>query len=133
MKKTTILNSEISYTIAQMGHGDKLVIADAGLPIHDFTPRIDLALKQDIPTFLDVFETVIKELQVEEMILAKEIKKHNHKIFDELQAFCKANNVKMTFVSHEDFKEATIDSKAVIRSGECSPYANVILKSGVTF
>ncbi|MBF3339854.1 D-ribose pyranase, partial [Leptospira borgpetersenii serovar Hardjo-bovis] len=37
------------------------------------------------------------------------------------------------YVSHEQFKLKTADSQAVIRSGECSPYANIILCAGVTF
>ena len=42
-------------------------------------------------------------------------------------------NIKITKVSHEEFKKLTKESKAVVRTGECSPYANIILKSGVVF
>ena len=30
-------------------------------------------------------------------------------------------------------RNLTKESKAVVRTGECSPYANIILKSGVVF
>ena len=133
MKKGKLLNSEISYVISRMGHTDKLVIADAGLPIDDITLRIDLALKKGIPSFEETFNTIIEELKVEEIILATEIKKHNSKILKMIDIFAKQNKVKVKFISHEDFKKETLDAKAVVRTGEFSPYANVIFKSGVIF
>lgn len=41
--------------------------------------------------------------------------------------------VKITFISHEELKEELKKCKAVIRTGEQTPYANVILRSGVVF
>ncbi len=35
------------------------------------------------------------------------------------------------YVSHEQFKEHTKKAKAIIRTGEATPYANVILHAGV--
>lgn len=43
------------------------------------------------------------------------------------------NQIQVEFVSHETFKKFTLESKAIVRTGECSPYANVILYSGVPF
>ncbi|PFV41789.1 D-ribose pyranase, partial [Bacillus cereus] len=37
------------------------------------------------------------------------------------------------YVSHEQFKEHTKKAKAIIRTGEATPYANVILHAGVIF
>ena len=44
MKKSALLNSELSYLIAKMGHTDTLKVGDCGLPIPQETQRIDLAL-----------------------------------------------------------------------------------------
>lgn len=33
MKKTKVINSDMSRVIAQMGHFDKLAIGDAGMPV----------------------------------------------------------------------------------------------------
>lgn len=131
MKKSTLINSEISYEISKMGHTDSLVVCDSGLPIPSGVKRIDLALKKGLPTFLDTLDTILEELQVEEVIIAKEIIDASNDLYIEIQK--RFENIKITKVSHEEFKALTKDSKAIVRTGEFTPYANVILKSGVVF
>ena len=131
MKKTKLINSEISYTISKMGHTDSLTIGDCGLPIPNEVNRIDLALKYGMPTFLETLDTVLEELCVEEIVIANEIIENNEIIHNEILK--RFENIKVTYVSHEEFKNQTKESKAVVRTGECSPYANIILKSGVVF
>ncbi|MGL5695022.1 MAG: D-ribose pyranase [Peptostreptococcaceae bacterium] len=131
MRKTKLINSEISYTISKMGHTDSLTIGDCGLPISNEVNRIDLALKYGVPTFLETLDTVLEELCVEEIVIAQEIVEKNNTIYSEILK--RFENVKITMVSHEEFKVMTKESKAVVRTGECTPYANIILKSGVVF
>ena len=131
MKKTKLINSEISYTISKMGHTDSLTIGDCGLPIPNEVNRIDLALKYGVPTFLETLDTVLEELCVEEIVIANEIIENNEIIHNVILK--RFENIKVTYVSHEEFKNQTKESKAVVRTGECSPYANIILKSGVVF
>ncbi|MGL5312223.1 MAG: D-ribose pyranase [Peptostreptococcaceae bacterium] len=131
MKKTKLINSEISYTISKMGHTDSLTIGDCGLPIPSEVNRIDLALKYGVPTFLETLDTVLEELCVEEIVIANEIIEMNEAIHNEILK--RFENIKITYISHEEFKIKTRESKAVVRTGECSPYANIILKSGVVF
>ena len=131
MKKTKLINSEISYTISKMGHTDSLAIGDCGLPIPNEVNRIDLALKYGVPTFLETLDTVLEELCVEEILIANEIIENNENIHNEILK--RFEKIKVTYVSHEEFKNQTKESKAVVRTGECSPYANIILKSGVVF
>lgn len=131
MKKSILINSEISYEISKMGHTDSLVVCDSGLPIPSGIKRIDLALKKGLPTFLDTLDTVLEELQVEEVIIAKEIIEVSNGLYKEIQN--RFGNIKITTVSHDEFKALTKDSKAIVRTGEFTPYANVILKSGVVF
>ncbi len=139
MKKGTVLNAEISSVISRLGHTDTLVIGDAGLPIPQGTQRIDLALTHGIPSFIQVLENVCQEMQVEAAILADEIKIHNPALHDLLLEFFlqlqqhQGNTIEIRYTRHEQFKQQTAASRAVIRSGECSPYANVILCAGVTF
>ena len=114
-----------------MGHTDSLTIGDCGLPIPQNVKRIDLALKYGVPTFLETLDTVLEELCVEEIIIASEIKEQNEEMYKELLK--RFENIVIKEVCHEEFKEMTESSKAVIRTGECTPYANVILKSGVVF
>ena len=126
MKKTKMINSELSYTISKMGHTDSLTIGDCGLPIPDEVKRIDLALTHNVPTFIQTLDVVLEELCVEEVVIAEEIL-----VYEEILK--RFENIKITKVSHEEFKKLTKESKAVVRTGECSPYANIILKSGVVF
>lgn len=131
MRKTKLINSEVSYTISKMGHTDSLTIGDCGLPIPDGVNRIDLALKYGVPSFLETLDTVLEELCVEEIVIAEEIVEKNTNIYNEILK--RFENIKVTMISHEDFKKMTKESKAVVRTGECTPYANIILKSGVVF
>ncbi|MEM6161465.1 D-ribose pyranase [Erwinia sp. P6884] len=139
MKKGSLLNSEISALVSRLGHTDNLVIGDAGLPVPAGPQRIDLALTQGIPTFMQVVKTVTEEMQVESAIIAEEIKSHNPQLHSELLALLdllqqhQGNTISIQYVSHSEFKQQTQRSQGVIRSGECSPYANVILSAGVTF
>ena len=84
MKKSKLINSEISYIISQMGHTDSLTIGDCGLPIPENVDRIDLALTHGIPTFLETLDTVLDELCVEEITIASEIKEKNVEIYNEI-------------------------------------------------
>lgn len=131
MRKTALLNSDITEVISKMGHKDMIAIGDCGLPIPDETRRIDLAITKNLPTFMDTMKAILLELQIEEVILATETKDINPKIFDEIKEEIK--DTKITFVSHEELKVQLKKCKAVVRTGEQTPYANIILKSGVVF
>ena len=129
MKKSGILNPQINRVISELGHRDILIIADAGLPIPQEVERIDLALKCGIPSFKAVLQAIFSELEVEEAYVAKEIIEKNSQILNFISSLIK--NTK--FITHEELKELSKNAKAIIRTGECSPYANLILISGVTF
>jgi len=131
MKKTTLLHSDLSYVIATLGHLDTLVIADAGLPIPGETMRIDLALTQGVPGAIQTLKVVLDEMKVERVILAEEAKQRNPGFLTEVQGLLPG--VPIEFVTHAEFKARTADARAVVRTGEFSPYANVILVSGVVF
>lgn len=131
MKKIGILHNEISKLISEMGHMDQIVIGDAGLPIPDGVKRIDLALKKGTPGFIETLETILTELQVEKFIVAEEMTKVSPQIDEQITSLLPA--VERQTVSHQEFKELTQHAKAIIRTGEFTPYANIILQSGVVF
>ncbi len=131
MKKTGILNSEISRVISELGHTDRIVICDAGLPIPDGVKRIDLSLTPGVPSFFTVLETVLIEMQVERAYVAEELKLASPDTHARLENALP--DIERKSVSHEAFKQMTRQAKAVIRTGECTPYANVILEAGVIF
>lgn len=131
MKKNGVLNQALSEVIAGMGHGDMLVIGDAGLPIPAGVRRIDLALTANVPGFIITTRTILTELQVENAVIASEMSSISPDLHAELLPLI--GNVPMTEVSHMELKQMTRQAVAVIRTGEFTPYANIILKSGVIF
>ncbi len=131
MKKGVLLNSEITTVIARMGHTDSLVIGDSGLPIPDGVQRIDLALTRGVPEMVATLKAVLAELEVEAAVLAEEIVAQNPAVYQAIRELLPDRSI--TMVPHEEFKKLTRTAKACIRTGECTPYANIILKSGVTF
>lgn len=131
MKKIGILNSEISRVISELGHTDMIVIADAGLPIPPHVKRIDLALKEGVPSFIETVETVLKEMCVESAYVAGEMGSASASKKEELIAVLPS--VQIRVVTHEELKLLTHEAKAVIRTGEFTPYANVVLVAGVIF
>ena len=132
MKRGELLNSYLSGLIADLGHKDKIVIADAGLPVPEGVEKIDLAVSCGLPGFVDTLKVVLSEYQIETGIMAEEIRAENPMILDETLAIL-PGEIEPEYISHEDFKRMTEDCRAVIRTGECSPFANIILVAGVTF
>ncbi|CAN7218890.1 D-ribose pyranase [Acidovorax sp. LjRoot129] len=130
MKRTTLLHAELSHAIASLGHGDMLVIGDAGLPIPDGPRRIDLALTPGIPTVAEVLRVVLSEMQVEHAFIATEAVERSA---GAPPVWCTGLPVAPTPIAHEEFKRRTYNARVMVRTGECTPYANVILVAGVTF
>ena len=131
MKKHGVLNSEIASILALLGHTDTIVIADCGLPIPDGVKRIDLAVEIGKPSFLDVLQVVADDMAIEKVTLAEEVINNNAEVNKEIEL--KLIEPAFEYVSHEQFKEHTKKAKAIIRTGEATPYANVIFHAGVIF
>ncbi|MCI3028841.1 D-ribose pyranase [Desemzia sp. C1] len=132
MKKLGILNSDIAKVLTDLGHTDKIAIGDAGLPIPTGVKRIDLAIALSDPSFIKVLKAVLNDMKVEEVVLAEEIKEQNASQLKAIEAEL-VEEERITYVSHEEFKQQLKDVKAVIRTGEATPYSNIILQSGVLF
>jgi D-ribose pyranase len=131
VKKIGILNQPISSVIAGLGHMDTLVVADAGLPIPQETQRIDLAMVEGIPGFLDTLRAVLTEMEVERAIVAEEMLETSPGVYEAIKKLLL--DVPIETVPHSAFKERTHSARAVIRTGEFTPYANIILVAGVVF
>ena len=133
MKRQGILNSDISRVLSYMGHTDCIAIGDCGLPIPDEVERIDLALTFGVPTFMDTLKVVKQDMKIEKIVLAEEIKTANPKVLAEIEKLFKGEDIEVEYVTHVELKKQTKDCKAVIRTGETTPYANIILQSGCIF
>ncbi|HUT94643.1 MAG TPA: D-ribose pyranase [Thermoguttaceae bacterium] len=135
MKRTRLLNSELSYAISRIGHTASITLCDAGLPIPKGVTRIDLAIERGYPSFIRTLDILLSEMLVEEIIVASEMDAKNPRVFQEMMEVFRAHEMEpvVTQVPHDEFKELTRSSEVIVRTGECTPYANVILKSGVVF
>jgi D-ribose pyranase len=131
MKKHGMLNSSIAKVLADLGHTDYIVIADAGLPVPAGVAKIDLALKPGTPSFQEVVKAVTDDMVIEKVVFASEVREANHRTAAFLtEQFSEIEKVE---VSHEELKKLSGQAKAVIRTGEVTPYSNCILYSGVFF
>ena len=129
MYKTGILNSDISTVLSQLGHTDCIMIEDCGLPIPEGIKRIDLALKFGQPSFMDVYTEISKHMAIASATVAEEMQHHNSLLFENL----KEDFSDFKTVSHDELKGQSHNVKAIIRTGEATPYANIILQSDVLF
>ncbi len=123
MKLGGVLNHRLSMVIAEMGHTDGLTVADAGLPVPIGVDRIDLALSPGIPSFAQVLEAIATELRVEEIVIAREAFDANPDALRAIEASFPGVPIKA--VPHVEFKSMTRETRAVVRTGECTPYAEL--------
>lgn len=129
MKKRGILNSDLNALISTLGHTDLFVVADCGLPIPEGIPVVDLALVFGVPTFPQVLAAVVEEVELEGLTYAEEMADSPALEWLDLLP----EGLETTKVSHEELKAKCAEAKFVIRTGENTPYANVILRCGVPF
>ena len=130
MKKLGHLNRDISRVLASMGHTDCIVIADCGLPIPPHVECIDLSIDRGTPSYFAVLNSILADFQVERAVLANECQNLNPAVAAQAQTL---SGVTVEFVPHSEFKQLTQHARAIIRTGEASPYANIVLYSGVIF
>ena len=129
MKKHGILNRELAHLAASLGHGDTVVIGDAGLPVPQGVPCIDLAVCLGVPPLMPVLEAVSGELCIERITLAAETEAASPALWQAAHA----QGAAVDICSHEAFKAACARARAVVRTGDATPYTNIILHSGVPF
>src|SRR5699024_1558917 len=131
MKKTGILNRELSNILARVGHKDKVMITDCGMPIPESATCVDLSLTLGPPGFLSVLEVVESDLVVEKLTFAEEIKVNNPSV---LQGSVKMfDDVSVDYICRERLSKEMQLAKVVIRTGEDTPFATVVLHAGVLF
>ena len=131
MKKKGIIHGQLAGALAALGHKDRFLLCDAGMPIPSGVPIIDLAVVGGVPTFRQVFDAIMDEIVVEQYTLAEEIKKTKPEILGHLRDTLKG--AEEDFIPHVDLKKESAHVKFAVRTGEFSYYPNVILQAGVCF
>lgn len=131
MKKKGILNARLSQYIAALGHMDTFLIGDAGMPIPKGVPIVDLALCANVPTFRQTLDAILEETVVEHYTLAREIEEKNQPLLSYMRE--KLEGIPCEMIPHTELKARSAEVKFAIRTGEFTPYPNVILRAGVAF
>lgn len=133
MKRRGLLNAPLSGALARLGHTDEIVVADCGLPVPREVPVVDLALTFGTPRFLDVLDVLLDELVVERAIAAREVVDANAPCHHELTRRLGGLRDGLRLVDHSDLKRRVAGAALVVRTGEATPFANVLLRCGVAF
>lgn len=129
MKRAGILNRHLSGALAELGHGDGVLVCDAGMPIPDGPRVVDLAFRAGVPSFAEVLDGLLDELVVEGATAAAEVRSANA----EASSLLDARFPGLRLVSHDELKELSAGARLIVRTGEARPYANVLLRCGVFF
>lgn len=131
MKKKGIMNVQLAGYIAGLGHKDTFMIGDGGMPIPAGVPIVDLALCGGVPTFIQTMDAILEETEVEYYTLAEEIVEKNPALLEYIQT--KLAGVESEMIPHTELKEMSKTIKFAVRTGEFTPYPNIILRAGVAF
>jgi D-ribose pyranase len=126
-----ILNPRLAAAIVALGHGESIVVADAGLPVPAGVEILDLSLIPGVPGLCQTLEVVVASLQVESAVLASELSASNPALEGAIARLLQP--VEINHIGHAKLKSMVGAARLVVRTGETTPYANVILVGGVTF
>lgn len=129
MRADGLWHPRLCALITGLGHHQTLVLADPGLPVPEQVETIDLVWARNQPRLLPVLAAVCSELVVQEAVIAEELT--DAALLDGIGAITRGVPLKST--SHEEFKRRCREAAAIVRTGEATAYANVILRAGVPF
>ncbi len=130
MKRNGILNLGLNQAIAAMGHGDLMIVCDAGFPIPSQVTRVDLALVADVPDLETVLTAISYDFIAEKFGYANEMAENNPRLKDKVdRIFAGAELV--TFPHSEILTTLAAKAKFIVRTGAFDPWGNIVLYSGV--
>ena len=113
-----------------MGHGDLIIVGDAGFPIPDPAKRIDLAIEKDKPGIVEILDLLMSDFIYEACIVAEEQKSFNPLLFQKVSKL--ADRCKVETIPHAELiSTMPARAKYIVRTGAFEPWGNVVLRSGV--
>jgi len=128
MKKSGILHPGICELLAASGHTDYITISDRGFPVPDGPTRIDLALVDGIPTVVDVLRAVAAEWAIDRVIITQEMTEASPGHVEMIRKV--AGEIPLEVIPHLEFKHLSRSAKGTIRTGDTTPWGNIIIVSG---
>ncbi len=124
-----ILNPQINSLLARVRHTNMLVIADRGFPYWPMIETVDISLVDNIPTVLQVFESIRPNFDIGEIWMAEEFSRNNtpevRKMFIDA-----VGPIPLRYQAHTELKKRVPQAIGLIRTGDTIQYANMILISG---
>ena len=130
MKRSGLLHADLLGHLARLGHTDLVAIADRGLPLPPGVPVVDLALVPGVVDLRTVLDAVLAEVVVQAHTIAAEAGGGPFPTWldDRADALGERHET-----SHEQLKAMLTGVRLAIRTGEETPYANIVLECGVPF
>lgn len=123
-----IVNPHVASLISRVRHTNALVIADVAFPCWPDIETVDLSLVHGIPTVTQVLDAILPNFRCGPIYMAAEFKDHNDAATQD--AFARGcRGVSITFEPHVDFKKRVPRAIGLIRTGDPTLYANMILVS----
>lgn len=132
MKRSGVYHGEVSKVIAELEHFDTILIGDAGMPCQPGVKLIDLAVCAGVPSFFNVLKAILGELKVQRAFISSEMAAASPAAYRRLIDVC-GEEFPIEAIAHDELKRQSGTAKAHIRTGECTPYCNILLEGGVTF
>jgi D-ribose pyranase len=127
--KTGILNPAINSLLSRIRHTNTLVISDRGFPYWPQIETVDISLVDDIPRVLDVLHALTRNFVIAQAFMAEEFLSVNQPATKD--AFTEAlNGTPILYEPHVVFKRRVPQAIGLIRTGDTTQYANIILESG---
>jgi D-ribose pyranase len=129
MLRTGVLNPQILSLVARVRHTNTLVVADRGFPSWPGLETIDISLVDDVPTVLQVVQALVAVARYGQAYMAEEFLRENGQA--KVEAVRRAlGATPLTFEPHEAvFKKRVPAAIGLIRTGDTTQYANLILQS----
>ncbi len=128
MLHTGILNPDLLHLIARIRHTNTLVIADWAFPFWLEIETVDISLTKGIPTVLDVLDLLTPVFKVGRIWQADEFVASNSR--ETVEKFSRSfGKIPLTREAHVDFKKRVPHAIGLIRTGDPTPYGNIILES----
>lgn len=131
MMKSSCIHPQLNWVLANTGHTDRLLVVDAGFPIPEEVQRVDLAWTRGKPGFIEVCRLLKEQLAVEKIYLALEIEEASQGLWQEFLHLFEGYAIE--YISHEELKQKAGGARGVVRTGECTPFANCVFVAGVDF
>jgi len=128
MLKSGILNPQINALLSRVRHTNLLVIADRGFPYWPMIETVDIALVDGIPTVLQVLAAIRPNFSIGRAAMATEFVQNN--TAEICSAFAAAlEGIALEHLPHAEFKKRIPAAIGLIRTGDTTQYANLILES----